>query len=80
VDQVDCACPEQTRVGTHGDDCTGSAQCAPGYICNMMGGNEKCRAVCSCNASGTTCTAPNECANGKACQTLTNDTVFGVCL
>jgi hypothetical protein len=80
MDQVDCACPEQTRVGTDGDDCTGSAQCAPGYICNMMGGSQKCRAVCSCDASGTTCTAPNECANGKACQTLTNDTVFGVCL
>ena len=79
MDQVDCACPEQTRVGTDGDDCTGSAQCAPGYVCNMMGSTQKCRAVCSCNASGLTCTAPNECANGKACQTLTNDTVFGVC-
>jgi hypothetical protein len=80
MDEVDCACPEQTRVGTDGDDCTGSAQCAPGYVCNMMGGSQKCRAVCSCNASGMTCTSPNECANGKACQTLTKDTVFGVCL
>ncbi len=80
MDQVDCACPEQTRVGTDGDDCTGSAQCAPGYICNMMGTSQKCRAVCSCNASGMSCTSPNECTNGKACQTLTRDTVFGVCL
>ncbi len=80
VDQVDCACPEQTRVGTDGDDCTGSTQCAPGYICNMMGTSQKCRAVCSCNASGVTCTSPNDCTNGKACQTLTKDTVFGVCL
>jgi len=80
MDEVDCACPEPTRVGTDGDDCTGSTECAPGYICNMMGGSQKCRAVCACNASGLTCTSPNECANGKACQTLTNDTVFGVCL
>ncbi|HEX4406791.1 MAG TPA: hypothetical protein VH560_18255 [Polyangia bacterium] len=80
MDQVDCACPEATRLGTDGDTCTGSNQCAPGYICNIMGKTQQCRAVCGCNASGMTCTSPNECANGKACQTLTKDTIFGVCL
>ena len=80
MDQVDCACAEKTRIGVDGDDCTASSQCAPGYVCNMMGTTTKCRAVCRCNGNGTTCTAPNECTNGKLCETLTGDTLFGVCL
>jgi hypothetical protein len=81
MDQVDCACPEKTRTGTDGSDCTGSAQCAPGFICNMMGATRKCRAVCRCNATGMTCTAPNDCKMaGTSCVPLTNDTVFGVCM
>jgi hypothetical protein len=81
MDQVDCACPEPSRVGTDGADCTGGALCAPGFICNMMGGVKKCRAVCRCEESNGFCTAPNDCrAAGKTCHVLTNDTKFGVCL
>jgi len=80
MDQVDCACPEATRKGVDGDDCAGGAQCAPGYICNMMSDAKKCRAVCRCDAKGMTCQAPNDCTNGKVCSALTNDTTFGVCL
>ncbi|HEY2728890.1 MAG TPA: hypothetical protein VGK52_03055 [Polyangia bacterium] len=82
MDQVDCACAESTRTGVDGDDCATGAQCAPGFICNEMGMNKKCRAVCRCDAQGTpaACTAPNECVTGKTCTALTNDTTFGVCL
>jgi hypothetical protein len=81
MDQVDCACPEKTRVGTDGVDCTGSVQCAPGFICNRMGAIQKCRAVCRCDASLMKCNAPNDCkAQGTSCVTLTNDTIFGVCM
>jgi hypothetical protein len=80
MDQVDCACAEKTRVGTDGADCPGSAMCAPGFICNMMTGAQKCRAICRCDAKDMTCMAPNGCAAGKTCAALTNDTTFGVCL
>jgi hypothetical protein len=81
MDQVDCACPEPSRVGTDGADCTGGAVCAPGFICNMMGGVKKCRAVCRCDASNGFCSAPNDCrASGKTCHVLASDTKFGVCL
>ncbi|HVZ72155.1 MAG TPA: hypothetical protein VHJ20_07255 [Polyangia bacterium] len=80
LDQVDCACAEKTRTGKDGDMCNGSAQCAPGYICNLMSGVRACRAVCHCNAANGLCTAVNDCANGKTCNALTNDTTFGVCL
>jgi hypothetical protein len=79
-DQVDCACAEKTRVGTDGASCVSSAQCAPGFICNLMSGARVCRALCRCNASGMTCTAPNDCTGGRGCSALTNDTLFGVCL
>jgi hypothetical protein len=79
MDQVDCACAEKTRVGTDGTNCTGSAACAPGFICNMMGPTQQCRAVCRCDAVGMTCTAPNTCGD-KTCSALTNDTTFGACL
>jgi hypothetical protein len=80
MDQVDCACAEPTRTGTDNTDCTSSAQCAPGFVCNMMGGSQKCRAVCRCNANGMTCTAPNDCTGGRTCSALTNNTTFGACL
>jgi hypothetical protein len=80
MDEVDCACAEKTRTGIDGAPCTSGAQCAPGYICNLMGGTQKCRAVCRCEANGMTCTAPNDCTAGKACTALTNDTIFGVCI
>jgi len=80
MDQVDCGCAEKTRTGTDGVNCTSSTQCAPGYVCNMLGNSQKCRAVCRCDASGMTCTAPNTCANSKTCSALMNDTTFGACL
>jgi hypothetical protein len=80
MDQVDCACPEASRTGHDGDNCTGGADCAPGFICNLMGATEKCRAICRCDAKDTTCTAPNDCTGGKVCTALTNDTTFGACL
>jgi hypothetical protein len=82
MDQVDCACPEATRTGREGASCTGSSSCAPGYICNLMGGTETCRPVCRCNAQGMTCTATNnDCPTaGTSCRPLTNDTMYGVCL
>jgi hypothetical protein len=80
MDQVDCACPEASRKGTDGVACTGGADCAPGFICNMMGGEKKCRGVCRCDANNMTCTAANECTGGKTCAALTNETTFGVCL
>ena len=80
MDQVDCACAESTRKGVDGAPCTGSVDCAPGFICNLMGAARTCRAVCRCDAQGMTCAADNECAGGKSCAALTNDTTFGVCL
>jgi hypothetical protein len=80
MDQVDCAFPEATRKGTDGADCTNSAQCAPGFVCNMMAGAQKCRAVCRCDAVNMACTAPNDCGGGRTCSALTNDTIFGACL
>jgi hypothetical protein len=80
MDQVDCACAEASRNGTDGVDCTGGADCAPGYICNLMAGTKKCRAICRCDSKAMACTAPNECGGSKACTALTNETTFGVCL
>jgi hypothetical protein len=82
MDQVDCACAEATRSGKDNAPCTSSAQCAPGYICNLMSGARVCRALCRCDAKGMICSAPNDCspASGKSCAALTNDTTFGVCL
>jgi hypothetical protein len=81
MDQVDCSCAEATRKGTDGSDCTGGSDCAPGYLCNMMGGTQKCRAICRCAKNNDmNCTAPNECGGGKSCAALTNETTFGICL
>lgn len=80
MDQVDCACAETTRTGTDGATCTGSVDCAPGFICNLMGDVRACRPICRCDRQGMTCMAGNECTGGKFCSALTNDTTFGVCL
>jgi hypothetical protein len=80
MDQVDCACAEASRKGVDGTDCMGGADCAPGYICNMMGNTKKCRAICRCDAKDMLCKALNECTNGRTCTALTNETTFGVCL
>jgi hypothetical protein len=82
MDQVDCACPEATRLKQEGADCTSATDCAPGLICNTMSGTQKCRAICRCNATGPSCTSPtNDCpTSGTTCNALTNDTIYGVCL
>jgi hypothetical protein len=83
MDQVDCACPGATRTGTDGTTCSaGGSECAPGFICNVMGQTQQCRGVCRCDAdSSMTCTAAaNDCANGKTCTALQNNATFGVCL
>jgi hypothetical protein len=80
MDQVDCACAEATRTKTEGMDCQNGSECAPGYICNIMGDTKKCRAVCRCDAVNGVCATANECAGGKTCTALQNETTFGVCL
>jgi hypothetical protein len=72
-DTPDCGCPEPSRVGTDGAGCKSAAVCAPGFICNMMGGTEVCRKLCRMS-SLTDCAAPTIC--GK----LSNNSVFGVCI
>ena len=80
MDQVDCACAEMSRQGQDGANCTGGADCAPGYICNMMADTKTCRAICRCDAKNGACTAAPECGGSKGCTVLTNETTFGVCL
>jgi hypothetical protein len=82
MDQVDCACPEQSRTGHEGDACTSSATCAPGLICNAQGGAQSCRPICRCDAVGGSCTATNtDCPTaGTHCTVVTNDTIYGICL
>jgi hypothetical protein len=80
MDQVDCACAGASHKGTDGDDCTGGTDCAPGYICNMMGDTQKCRAICRCDVKDGLCTAANQCGGNKGCNALTNENTFGVCL
>jgi hypothetical protein len=79
MDQVDCACPVG-RTQTEGQTCT-ATNCAPGLICNQMGGTSRCRSICRCdkNAAGT-CTATNTCGTGKTCTAVTNNTIYGICL
>ncbi|HMF44566.1 MAG TPA: hypothetical protein VKQ32_28020 [Polyangia bacterium] len=80
-DQVDCACPQATRIKTEGMTCTSAADCAPGLICNRMNNVLTCRAICRCDANANVCTAPNDCpTTGTSCKALTNNTIYGVCL
>jgi hypothetical protein len=82
MDEVDCACPETTRVKTEGQTCAQAADCAPGLICNSMNGTKVCRPICRCNAVGGACSLnSNTCPTaGTLCRPVTNDTMFGVCL
>jgi hypothetical protein len=81
MDEVDCACPEPTRTKVNGETCTGAADCAPGFICNLMNSTRVCRAICRCNknASGA-CGTPNTCPGTTTCTPVTNNALFGVCL
>jgi hypothetical protein len=81
MDEVDCACPEATRTKQAGEDCLRTTDCVPGLLCNLMGGTEKCRPICRCDAQGSACTASaGDCPSGTACTPLTNNRIYGVCL
>jgi hypothetical protein len=79
MDQVDCACAEDTRTKTEGQSCTKSTECAPGLICNTT--IQQCRTICRCDASGTSCnTNAGDCPGSETCRALSNDTIYGVCM
>ena len=81
MDEVDCACPEPTRTKTNGEACAGAADCAPGFICNLMNGTRACRAICRCNKNSVgACTTPNTCTSTTTCTPVSNNTLFGICL
>ncbi|MES1209087.1 MAG: hypothetical protein ABUS79_24380, partial [Pseudomonadota bacterium] len=68
----DCNCRDPKSVGTDGATCTTSTDCAPGFLCNEMGGVRACRQLCKMGATG-------ECGT-KGCMNLVNNDVFGVCI
>jgi len=72
-ERPDCSCREPSRTGTDGADCTTSSNCAPGLICNEMGGTRKCRKLCTMGSTG-------ECGGTQGCMNLLNNNVFGVCI
>jgi hypothetical protein len=80
ADHADCACPPAKQIKTEGSVCVSGDECAPGLVCNMMGGTKTCRALCKCYADGATCGAPGDCPAGTHCSPLTNGVVNGVCL
>jgi hypothetical protein len=81
MDQVDCACAGPSRTGREGNSCSTSVACAPGLICNAMGGAQSCRPVCRCDANAGSCTAANDCPTaGTHCTPVTNQTLYGICM
>jgi hypothetical protein len=81
MDAVDCTCTSG-RTKQEGASCSSSLDCAPGLLCNEMGGTKICRAVCRCDAAGGVCTAAGtDCPTaGTHCNPTTNNTRYGVCL
>jgi hypothetical protein len=81
-DQVDCTCPAATQTKQEGQPCTSGADCAPGLLCNAMGGTMVCRSICRCDASGGACSLnSSSCPTpGTHCVPVTNNTLFGICL
>jgi hypothetical protein len=83
MDEVDCGCPEATRIRLEGEGCTQAADCAPGLLCNQMSGTKTCRPICRCdaNAAGTCTATANDCPKaGTTCRAVTNNTIYGICL
>ena len=72
-DSPACACPSTTRVGGDGATCVSSGDCAPGFLCDQMGGGQFCRKICKMST-------PTDCTSPKTCTLLQNNTVFGVCI
>lgn len=76
-DEVDCACPESTRVGREGTACASAAACAPGFVCSA----QTCRAICRCDAQSGICSAPDSCPTaGTQCTVVPHQTIYGLCL
>jgi hypothetical protein len=82
LDQVDCACPEKTRIGTEGQTCASAASCTPGQQCNAQGGVQTCRPICRCDAANGACTATtSDCPTaGTHCTPVATETIYGICL
>ncbi len=85
MDKVDCACPEPTRTKTAGEPCNGAADCAPGFICNVVSGVRTCRAICRCNKNSAGACTTDTCskaadAGATTCTPVSDNTVYGVCL
>src|SRR5207237_7748265 len=75
-DSPACACPSSKRVGVDGATCTSSGDCAPGFLCDQMGGGQFCRKICKMSS-------PTDCPSTpvkQTCTALQNNTVFGVCI
>jgi hypothetical protein len=75
-DSPACACPSSTRVGGDGATCVSSNNCAPGFLCDQMGGGQFCRKICKMST-------PTDCPSTpvkQTCTALQNNTVFGVCI
>lgn len=71
---TDCACLDQSRVGTVGVSCAADENCQPGLMCVDRSGAKSCQAICRLDVSS--------CAAGKTCTQLTNPDyqVYGACL
>jgi len=75
-DSPACACPSASRVGQDGATCVLSSDCAPGFLCDQMGGGQFCRRICKMSSPTDCPTTPVK----QTCEALQNNTVFGVCL
>jgi len=71
-DSPDCGCRVPSRKGADGDACFSSSDCAPGLICNAMGGTLTCRRLCKMSSAGD--------CGAATCSPLTNNTTYGVCM
>ena len=71
-DDPDCGCAAPTRVKTDGMACASAEECAPGHVCNMMGGTQICRRLCKVGVSA-------DCPTPRVCQPLTG-AAFGACI
>ena len=72
MDQVDCACTEETRTKAVGQACLRGVDCAPGSICDLSTG--KCQTICKRSLNGA------DCAANQSCHALTGDQVYGDCI
>jgi hypothetical protein len=71
-DNPDCGCVAPTRVKGDGMACASAEECAPGHVCNVMGGTQVCRRLCKVGVSA-------DCPTPRVCQPLTG-AAFGVCI